>query len=122
MNRYIEKLEPKIKEIVELTKLEKIEWEKVGDNAFRCVDTDNNISIEISQHNGLVGKAVSIKLYTQSKLVFDYVPGIASKYESFDNMLSQLFDEAEKRNVENVGCAFDIILKTFKNKMNNSNT
>lgn len=117
MDRYIEKVEPIINEIITLTMQHKIEWEKVGNGAFRCVDSEDDMSIEISKHNGFAGSVVSLKLYNQNKLEYEYTPGISSKYESFDKVLNQLFDEVEKMNVESVGCKFDIILKSFKNKV-----
>lgn len=122
MDRYIEKIEPVVKEIIILTKQHKIEWEKVGNGAFRCIDSDDDMSVEISKHRGFAGSVVSLKLYNQNKLEYEYTPGIPPKYDSFDDLLNELFDEAEKMNIESVGCKFDIILKSFKKKVKNAHT
>ena len=116
MDRYIEKVEPVIKEIITLTNQHKIEWEKVGFGVFRCVDSEDDISMEISRHNGFVGSAVSLKLYSRNKLEYEYTPSISTKNASFDDLLNRLYEEAENTNVESVGNKFDIILNSFKKR------
>lgn len=117
MDRYIEKVEPVIKEIITLTNHHKIEWEKVGNGAFRCVDSEDNISIEISRYKGFAGSTVSLKLYSQNKLEYEYSPNISAKNAPFDDLLNRLYEEAENTNVESVGNKFDIILNSFKKRV-----
>lgn len=114
MNRYLEKIEPIVKGLIELTKEKKMEWEKVGMEAFRCVDSVNNMSVEISKYTDIVGEVVSLKLYTQNKLCFEYSPSYNNSDFSFDKLLDNLYSLAEEQDVNSVVSKFKSILKQFE--------
>lgn len=111
MDRYLEKIMPTINGLKSLTFEKKIKWTKVGDNAFRCIDEKNNLSIEISKTLPL--NKVNIKLFNQSDLEFEYKPNLANCDFAFDSALIDLYNTVDTQNFEKVTSHFNEILNSF---------
>lgn len=111
MDRYLEKIMPTINGLNSLTSEKKIKWTKVGDNAFRCIDEKNNLSIEISKIPPL--NKVNIKLFNQSDLEFEYKSTLRNRDATFDNALILLYNTVDTQYLEKVTTHFNDILDSF---------
>lgn len=116
MKNYIDHIQPFIEGIIDLTKQNRIKWEKSGDQVYRCVDLDHNLSMEISKGNSFLANSVRLKLYSLNNLDFDYAPDVLQKYPEFDDRLSQLYECAEEENVKDVTDKFHTLFKSFQKK------
>lgn len=111
MDRYLEKIMPTINGLNSLTLEKKIKWTKVGDNAFRCIDEKNNLSIEISKIPPL--NKVNIKLFNQSDLEFEYKSTLLNSDATFDNALIVLYNTVDTQYLEKVTSHFNDILNSL---------
>lgn len=116
MDQYILSITPIINEILSLTKQGIVKWDTVGNDTYRCVAIKEEICLEISTYNALVQGGISIKLFSKNKLEFEYTPDLFNNNPKFDNLLSELYTEAEKRRVDEITSKFNALLSVFKNK------
>lgn len=116
MKRYIDGINPLIEKILELTNSKLMRWERTGNNVFRCVDVKDSLSLEISKGSGYGHANISIKLYSVSKLEFEYTPTFSQRFTEFDNLLTQLYDVVEEENIKKVTDDFSKFMNAFSKK------
>lgn len=116
MKRYIDGITPIVQKIFELTNSKQMKWERTGDKVFRCVDIRHSLSLEISKGSSFGHTNVSVKLYSDSKLEFEYSPGITQRFPEFDTLLLQLYDVVEEENIKRVTSDFSKFMQYFVKK------
>jgi hypothetical protein len=113
MNRYIDGIAPFLEKIIQLTESKQMKWEKSGNNAYRCVDVKDSLSIEISGGNGFVGSNITFKLYSADKLEYEYTPGFMVKYPDFEALLSKLYSLVEEEDLKRITSKLSKIMSAF---------
>ncbi len=116
MKKYIDGITPLVEKIFELTNSKQMKWERTGDKVFRCVDIRHSLSLEISRGRDFEHANVSIKLYSDSKLEFEYAPSFTQRFPEFDALLTQLYDIVEEENIKRVTSDFSKFLQYFIKK------
>ena len=113
MKKYIDSIAPFIAKIIKMTELNQMKWEKSGNNAYRCVDVKDSLSLEISRVNGLVGSNNGFKLYSADKLEFEYTSGFMVKYPEFEALLSKLYSIVEEADLKRITGQLSKIMSAF---------
>lgn len=113
MKKYINGIAPFIEKIIKMTESKQMEWEKAGNNAYRCVDVKDSLSLEISRGNGIIDSNIGIKLYSADKLEFEYAPGFMVKYPDFEALLSKLYSIVEEEDLKRITSKLSKIMSAF---------
>ncbi len=113
MKKYIDSIAPFIEKIIKMTELKQMKWEKSGNNAYRCVDVKDSLSLEISGGNGFVGSNIGFKLYSADKLEFEYTPGGMVRYPEFEALLSKLYSIVEEADLKRITSKLAKMMSAF---------